>query len=372
MNNINEDILNFGKHLKTNYIPTKNNHVPSSFISFIFESSDDIFFDFFNLNKVEDNNEFNKKIRSSVMKSLLTEISIINNDYYYNSFETNNTKDIYKLTYSLGFSLISKNISEKEFLSDKTIVSVFQNKEHGLLWEIESSNNTVSSSIIYGNLSKKIRQPDLLFMKTTRLLYSDIYGFSLDMKTLPVYQFELLLSFFTLIPKWIILPNINFKESVMFHKIEHETFSIPKKIIETITENFEDDFFNNEPSFLLLNKLKTEYPSVVLDFFLIDLIFDGYTNAELFFKYIRQIDEDTEWDLSSISSCAYTYFKYFDINQIKNEHKNDQKIIEFLEKFKRKELISLYNKKDIFINTFKLSNIVLSYLEMRVNKSTVH
>ncbi len=405
-----KDIVKFGAHLKENYIPIENNYVPNDFISFVLNCHNDVFFDFFNISsKKEDinNPETRKQIRDDVTLSLFNEISTINQDFYHDSLEQNSFIDLEEVILSLGFDKFDTyyfsfdeeleketafqfidniedtpiNVHFKErkhsisaALQDRMIY--YYHKEFGLLWEVQTHNDHyVSHSVVYGNIEKKSqRQGDLNHMTSQRLSYSNIYGFFIDMKVLPLYKFDNLIIEYKFIKEWVILPYPDFKNSRFFHGLSNKynnKIKIPSNMIDSLVQNMGDEFFKIEDMDFIYDIFIKEYPSVRTDFLLIDLLFDGYTNAQYFVNYINKIGSNPFWTKEKIWCCAFWYFKNIKSENVGN-YKNDDVIIEFLSHFDKIYLKKLYDNQSIFVNSFRLSDIVLSYIELRLNDFQLH
>lgn len=404
-----EDIIKFGAHLKEHYIPIENNQVPYDFISFVLNCHNDVFFDYFDIVSEEDisDSEVKNIIRKEVSISLINEISQINNDFFHRSLEQNSFLDLEKIIYSLGFEKLDtfhfaseEKINKEEAYSfidnieDRPInvhfkeqgkdinaiikerMSYYYNIKHGLLWEIQThSDHYISHSVLYGNIRKKsVKQADLKDMNSYRLNYSTVYGFKIDMKVLPIYKFDNLIMEYKFIRNWLALPEPDFKESRYFYGLANkyqDRITVPNTMVDSLVENFGDDFFNTEEQDFLFSMFVEEFPSIKENFLLIDILFDGCMKPEHFEHYLNSIGRNEFWDNDKLSTCVYLYFKNLNVKDLKH-YKKDETIIKLLEHFERKHIQKLYDKREVFVNTFKLSDIVLSYIELRLNDKKLH
>lgn len=402
--------LEFSKYVKQNLIPTYNGVVSSDFIDFVYQSDLDNFIQHFELDKFfpEQSNDmqFMSSLRKEATVAIVSQIADINKDFFsYSIIGNNNILNLRTIIECLGFELILKTdfqlkdtLSEEDFQqlvnsrthSNSIIekandgyletsnenVFYFYNKENGFLWSVETRRGYfVVSSVLYGNIRDCLSRKDIKnkFQNASRLPYSDVYGFSMDMTHLPINQYEQIITNTEAVPEWLIIPHISFEDetnedhlllpnldliddkvrfNLFGHIIEnHNREELPKSDIHNI-----DSQLLNIPTETLKREL-----------FMVDFLFDEVLNLHIYYTYFK--NKGLKMSKAEVNHFVYNFFnnKSFSIKKIK-----DSDFVDFLSLFEAKDINIILLKESMLAEGFGISENIVEYIKLKAHSKTQH
>lgn len=405
-----KQIIEFSKYAKKHLIPLDNGIVSSDFINFIYNSNLDDFIEQFELYRFfadqVDDKEFMSEVRKEAMTAILSQVAVINNDFFsYSILGNNNIIQLRKIIESLGFELVLKksyetkervpldyvnyvrknnvhcySIIEKDnedyFERLKEDVYYFHNKQNGLLWQVETKRNYfVMSSMLYGNFRERPFSKDMKDQcyETTRLVYSDVYGFSYDMTHLPAYHYEQLSINLEFLPHWLIVPTLEFIDDCdsLFGLLNNASDVEPRSfsmMFDYFIDNLKKEQFrvsslhNINPELFKINQRK-----LTKELFLIDFMFDAFVHPTIFYKYFERKGICMTKD--EVNHFVYHFFndKTLSIRKIK-----EKEFVDFVNLFDANELKLILPKEKMLIDSFGVEPTVMEYIKMKTMNIKLH
>ena len=411
----------FRKRILDGFIPVENNSVPNDFISFVVNSPVESFIEYFELADIYDiNYEELENIRNQTLPVIISEIAKINNDFLQvEPYSKNSYLDLERIIHSFGF----EKVYQKRFISEKDMLFNFEeflhsteslssgeeirpfnpqidgypfdaiikdfsgeiksidyydkdiyyfNKTLGVFWHVRTlHSHYVQESMIYGNIIDKsdFDAVNDLNIEFSPLMHSFVKGFSLNVLEMPSYKLETLLKRYDFQNKWLVLPTLDILD------LEHFNDFITEKNMnnEVLTLMFDNcvEKFNQHINYLSLeeyrfiyNKIEGgEYPELVKDLFMVEMLLDGYYNCNDYLKVFKLNGVETSFEI--MTATVFLIFKYKKkcLKNLKNED-----FIRFINKINKKQLDRIMKNKNKLIEIFNVEHIIFELIDFKINE----
>lgn len=400
----------FRERILDGFIPVENNSVPNDFISFVVNSPVESFIEYFDLANIDDiEYEELENIRNQTLPVIISEIANINNDFsQVDPYGNNSYLDLEKIIYSFGF----EKVYQKRFISDKdtlfnfeeflhstfnpqidgypfdAVVSDFSdkikiidyydkdiyyfNKTLGVFWHIRTAySHYVQESMIYGNLIDKsdFNAVNDLNIEFSPLMHSFVKGFALNVLEMPSYKLEMLLKRYEFQNKWLVLPTLDILDLEHFNDFITETNlndEVLTSMFDYCVEKFNQhlNYFSLEEYRDLYNKIEEgEFPELVKDLFMVEMLLGGYHNCDEYLKLFKSNGIDASFE--DMTATVFLIFKHKK-NVLKSLNNKD--FIRFINKIDKKQLNRIMENKEDLIEIFNVEHIIFDLIDFKINE----